>query len=50
VGLVPDDEAEADAWDVRCPVEPVLDPMHIFKNVAMTVWEHLMGVRDSLAI
>jgi hypothetical protein len=24
--------------------------MHIFKNVAMTVWDHLMGIRDSLGI
>jgi hypothetical protein len=31
-------------------INHLLDPMHIFKNVATTVWEHMMGVRDSLAI
>jgi hypothetical protein len=31
-------------------INHLLDPMHIFKNVATTVWEHLMGIRDSLAI
>ena len=28
----------------------MLDPMHIFKNVASNVWDHLTGSKDSFAI
>jgi hypothetical protein len=31
-------------------INHVVDPMNIFKNVAMMVWDHLMGVGDSLGI
>jgi hypothetical protein len=31
-------------------VNHLLDPMYIFKNVATTVWDHLMGIWDSLGI
>ena len=29
-------------------VNHLLDPMHIFKNVASNIWDHLIGARDSL--
>ena len=29
-------------------VNHLLDPMHIFKNVASILWEHLLGKRDTL--
>lgn len=30
-------------------INHLLDPMHIFKNVAASLWRHLMGLKDSEA-
>ena len=31
-------------------INHLLDPMHIFKNVAQNIWDHLVGAKDTLAI
>lgn len=31
-------------------INHLLDPMHIFKNVASNIWDHLIGARDSLRV
>lgn len=31
-------------------INHLLDPMHIFKNVAQGIWDHLISVRDSLGV
>ena len=34
-------------WSIL-KIQHLLDPMHIFKNVAQIIWEHLISKRDSL--
>ena len=31
-------------------INHLLNPMHIFKNVAQNIWDHLIGTRDSLRV
>lgn len=32
----------------RLKVNHLLDPMHIFKNVGTLLWDHFIGVKDSI--
>ena len=34
----------------RLKINHLVDPMHIFKNVAQNIWDHLIGARDSLGV
>ena len=34
-------------WE-KLKIQHLLDPMHIFKNVAQTIWDHLIGKKDSI--
>ena len=31
-------------------INHLLDPMHIFKNVASSLWDHMIGLKDSIGI
>ena len=34
----------------RLKINHLLDPMHIFKNVAQQIWDHITSARDNLGV